>query len=432
MRYTYDILGRRTQKIDSSKSTANPETTIYVYSGDNILSEYKTVGSWSLTLRKNYINGIGTDSVIAYDVDESTNQDQISFCQNRVLPYQTEFTTYGYTSIVDDCNNVQNSSTGIVTNRYYYHTNQLWSVIALTNSTGAVVQVYSYDSFGKVYISSGSWILTPLDTYSGSTYSNSRLYTGRELDKETGMYYLRARYYNSDTGKFISRDPIGQNDQVNLYTYVANSPLKYVDRMGLSISGDFNRVFRDFYDQWYTDIYKDVQNEGQAYKEASLQILETLPISGDISDIQGLVTSRTLYKCDSISNWDKTLVVLWAILPVINSSQLKFLKKSIWTSNRERSSVQNAFGHWKDHKSEFPELENATQYVKKAQNFFSNPPSGVIKWTRTTNGDTIFYDSTENLFWVLNNKWLPKTFYKPDPIEHGFSTNLEYVLSQFK
>ena len=206
-----------------------------IYSGDNILSEYKTVGSWSLTFRKNYINGIGTDSVIAYDVDESTNQDQISFCQNRVLPYQTEFTTYGYTNIVDDCNNAQNSSTGIVTNRYYYHTNQLGSIIALTNSTGVVMQVYSYDAFGKVYVVTGNWTGTTMidiSTYTGYTYSNTRLYTGREYDRESGLYYLRARYYSPDTGRFINRDLIWQNDQVNLYTYVANSPLKYTDRNG--------------------------------------------------------------------------------------------------------------------------------------------------------------------------------------------------------
>ena len=71
-----------------------------------------------------------------------------------------------------------------------------------------------------------------ISTYTGYTYSNTRLYTGREYDRESGLYYLRARYYSPDTGRFISRDPIGQNDQVNLYTYVANSPLKYVDRMG--------------------------------------------------------------------------------------------------------------------------------------------------------------------------------------------------------
>lgn len=132
---------------------------------------------------------------------------------------------------MNDCNTIQSSGTGIVTNRYYYHTNQLGSVIALTNSTGTVVQTYSYDAFGKVYISnSGS--LTPIESYVGNTCSNSRLYTGREYDKETQLYYLRARYYNPETGKFISRDPVAQADQINLYTYVANSPLKYTDRNG--------------------------------------------------------------------------------------------------------------------------------------------------------------------------------------------------------
>ncbi len=44
---------------------------------------------------------------------------------------------------------------------------------------------------------------------------------------------MRARYYNAEnSGRFINRDPIWQNDQVNLYTYVANSPLKYTDRDG--------------------------------------------------------------------------------------------------------------------------------------------------------------------------------------------------------
>ncbi len=93
--------------------------------------------------------------------------------------------------------------------------------MALTDTTGTVVQNYSYDAFGKVYSSNSS-----------NTYSNSRLYTGREYDRETGLYYNRARYYDSDTGRFLSRDPIGQNDQVNLYTYVRNNPLMYTDRDG--------------------------------------------------------------------------------------------------------------------------------------------------------------------------------------------------------
>ena len=43
------------------------------------------------------------------------------------------------------------------------------------------------------------------------------------------MYYLRARYYDANLGRFISRDPIGMSDDVNLYSYVKNNPLKYTD-----------------------------------------------------------------------------------------------------------------------------------------------------------------------------------------------------------
>ncbi len=259
--YQYDILGRRTKKVDTIKT----ESTIYVYNGDNIQSEYKTLwsGTGSLTLKKNYINGIWTDAILAYDVDESSNQSQISFCQNRVLPYQSEFTQYGYSNIVNDCNSIQSSGSSITTNRYYYHLNQLWSVIAISNQSGTVVQNYTYDSFGKAYIVTGNGtgtILTPVSSYAGNTYSNSRLYTGREYDKETNLYYLRARYYNTETGKFISRDPVRQSDQVNLYTYVANSPFMGTDRDGRKASQMIAKTWsltKDFVwnEAWYISVW---------------------------------------------------------------------------------------------------------------------------------------------------------------------------------
>ena len=94
---------------------------------------------------------------------------------------------------------------------------------------------YEYDVYGKVYVvdegNSGS--LVSIDNYTGNLYGNDRLYTGREYDSETHLYYYRARYYSAELGRFISRDPIGTADDVNLYGYVGNSPVMGVDPMGL-------------------------------------------------------------------------------------------------------------------------------------------------------------------------------------------------------
>lgn len=60
------------------------------------------------------------------------------------------------------------------------------------------------------------------------------MFTGREYDSEIGLYYNRARYYNPKFGRFISQDPIGQVDDVNLYAYVGNNPVNAVDLSGLT------------------------------------------------------------------------------------------------------------------------------------------------------------------------------------------------------
>lgn len=58
-------------------------------------------------------------------------------------------------------------------------------------------------------------------------------YTGREWDKETGLYYYRARYYDPMEGRFIQKDPIGfRGGDVNLFAYTSNNPINYTDPLG--------------------------------------------------------------------------------------------------------------------------------------------------------------------------------------------------------
>jgi RHS repeat-associated protein len=104
----------------------------------------------------------------------------------------------------------------------YYQADGLGSLTSLSNTSGALANTYTYDSFGNLTASSGS-------------LTNSFRYTGREFDTETSLYYYRARYYDPATGRFIREDPLkGISRGVNFYAYVLNDPTRLVDPSGLA------------------------------------------------------------------------------------------------------------------------------------------------------------------------------------------------------
>ena len=82
----------------------------------------------------------------------------------------------------------------------------------------------------------------------------------------------------------------------------------------------------------------------------------------------------------------------------------------IWSG---ASPVRNAFEHWKKHRGEFPELQNAKQYVEATRRFFANPPAGTQTFTRP-NGDRLFYDAASNTFGVQRAYGVPRTMFRPN------------------
>ena len=122
----------------------------------------------------------------------------------------------------------------------YYHQNSLWSVEAITNSNGNVVERYQYDAYGQPTVLDAAGVpLPPIDFRppGSSAIGNPWMFTGRHSDLETGLYYYRTRYLDSNKGRFISRDMIGMwGDPVNLgngYAYVGNNPATRNDPFGL-------------------------------------------------------------------------------------------------------------------------------------------------------------------------------------------------------
>jgi RHS repeat-associated protein len=147
----------------------------YLYDNDRAVAEYNGTG----TLLKKYIYGPGLDEPIMM-----------------IVPGDPSETVY------------------------YYHADHLGSVIGLTNDVGAWVEKYAYTLYGKPAVQ--------------STVGNPYMFTGRRLDTETGLYYYRARYYDPNLRRFIETDPIGYVAGINLYAYVFNNPLNYIDPYGQS------------------------------------------------------------------------------------------------------------------------------------------------------------------------------------------------------
>jgi RHS repeat-associated protein len=106
---------------------------------------------------------------------------------------------------------------------YTYHFNAVGSTIAMTDSSQAMVNKYAYDAFGNI-------------VNQQETVSQSFKFVGQfgVMTEPNGFYYMRARYYDPQVGRFISEDPIGfGGGDENLMAYVGSNPVNLIDPSGL-------------------------------------------------------------------------------------------------------------------------------------------------------------------------------------------------------
>jgi RHS repeat-associated protein len=198
--FGFDPLGQRTSRTDTSNTTVaygydqtgrltsyNSGQATYSYNGAG-LRMAKTVGS--------------TTTRFAWDLADG-------------LPLLLVDGTTSYVSGLGGVPLEQISQSGAV---LYYHSDQLGSTRALTDGSGAVVATSEYDSYGALFASTGS-------------ASNPFGYAGQYTDAESGLQYLRARYYDSSTQQFLTRDPA---ILLAPYAYAGGSPTNASDPSGLS------------------------------------------------------------------------------------------------------------------------------------------------------------------------------------------------------
>lgn len=123
---------------------------------------------------------------------------------------------------------------------YFYLYNGHGDVVQIVDTNGNVVNDYKYDEWGNIVSQT-------------ETIQNPFKYCGEVYDEETGLYYLRARYYDPSVGRFINKDTyqgdIANPLTLNLYTYCANNPIIFIDPTG----HEYGKL-RDFWEQtvaWY-------------------------------------------------------------------------------------------------------------------------------------------------------------------------------------
>ncbi len=151
----------------------------------------------------------------------------------------TSIKQYIWGSYIDECIQLTTytilGTQSLAAGAYYLLQDLLFRAVALTNSTGGIVEAYDTDAYGNTLIftgpgADGIWFAND-DVQSGYG-ANEIIYCGYRYDPETELYYVRNRTYRPTLGRWIQRDPIGYVGGVNLYEYVESNPVNAVDPWG--------------------------------------------------------------------------------------------------------------------------------------------------------------------------------------------------------
>jgi RHS repeat-associated protein len=219
--FTYDPDDRlNTETYDANGNTLTSGGKTFTYDFENRLKSM-TAGSIAVTIQYDAdgnrvaktVNGVTT----RYLVDDLNPTGYAQVVEEVTAGAVTRQYTYGLQRIS------QNQEIANAWTPAFYGYDGAGTVRLLTDSTGTVTDTYDYDAWGNTVNTTGS---TP----------NVYLYRGEQYDSDLNLYYLRARYLNPLSGRFLGRDPAaGQTKTpatLHKYLYAGGNPVSAIDPSG--------------------------------------------------------------------------------------------------------------------------------------------------------------------------------------------------------
>ena len=225
-----------------------------------------------------------------------------------------------------------NVSGNQTTQQIFYAYDGHGSVRALTNTSGAVTDTYDYDSFGNLIHSTGS---TP----------NNYLFVGEQFDPDLGLYYNRARYLNTSTGRFWTMDEYEGFDEdpetLHKYLYAAAEPVDASDPTGRLSNTIYGNIVHEIIEGDFVD-YLEATNQRGIVEENISGILGRyvpLGLGGLIPDMINL-TTKEIYDIKSTTSAAAGAAKIGLYLYALNRFDKRKTKWQGGTTFRPRSVIR--------------------------------------------------------------------------------------------